>query len=688
VRPALALRDAPNVHSAVRQANLKGEDRFLFCPLMLAKVATIEEGRAALNRAAEGKGKAANGSGGTGGTSGKGSANSDPDVSVHMRREMLMRSGSISAGFAAASSPYATGDYQTAVHLTAAGSWEVLPEVAELAEAGDEEADDLAQRLFHLYAILDGHNGWQCAEFLRRNLLRTLSTYCKGAPPMDRSAVRKAIVYLHRKFCSLGWGSGSTLTLVVVQGWRVLCVNVGDSRGVLDTEVFALPSPRGLKQHHSTSPDNSNGSSTSSAPMLTKAMPDQHNRTLGVGRASGAMPAGDGSAHSSVHTPPHAMIRTDTVESSSTVENISVDLHQSCHSSPPLSPVKEGVVSNFCGKFCDDGEVPSESSIEEQIMRDKSMRGSTPALAVAENVGHYSDLMLRSITATRDADKTVRFMHVSLEGVVQVTEEHRFQSPDDAEAKRVKRAGGVRVSQMQMGATPMGPFRVWPGGMCCSRSIGDWDVWGHVEDPEYVPCEPNVFETELSPALGGRLVIASDGLWDTMGGGDVARLGRKMRADRCAKHVLQKSIKVSNGPRDDTTLCVIDLRPPQLDKDIGLFSRSGRSRSRAGSECGESGDSSGSQRGSVLSSFMERLNEMAAAEQTPSEAVMSQLRSYVHMPGALLPPSEPAGQDVEGRVHGGVASGMVPNDTRSRIWRFFTSCLSVEVMQHPLNPKP
>lgn len=27
VRPALALRDAPNVHSAVRQANLKGEDR-------------------------------------------------------------------------------------------------------------------------------------------------------------------------------------------------------------------------------------------------------------------------------------------------------------------------------------------------------------------------------------------------------------------------------------------------------------------------------------------------------------------------------------------------------------------------------------------------------------------------------------------------------------------------------------
>ncbi|EEC84527.1 hypothetical protein OsI_31247 [Oryza sativa Indica Group] len=55
----------------------------------------------------------------------------------------------------------------------------------------------------------------------------------------------------------------------------------------------------------------------------------------------------------------------------------------------------------------------------------------------------------------------------------------------------------------------VGPLRCWTGGMCLSRSIGDIDVG------EFIVPIPHVKQVKLSN-IGGRLIIASDGIWDAL----------------------------------------------------------------------------------------------------------------------------------------------------------------------------
>ena len=294
-----------------------------------------------------------------------------------------------------------------------------------------------------------------------------------------------------------------------------------------------------------------------------------------------------------------------------------------------------------------------------------------PNTAVTDTLasGHFSTLMLRSIAATKDKSNDARFLHCPAVGVVQVTEEHNFTVPEDAESTRVKAAGGLRVAQMQVGPSggPKGPLRVWPGGMCCSRSIGDWDVWGHAEDKSFMPCEPNFFATALSPCTGGRLVVASDGLWDTMGGDDVVKLGRHLSADRCAKGLLRKSVKSTNGLRDDTTLVVIDLKPPGLPhgrRPARLEPRHfcGGQMSKVLLSLTDDSSTSGSMRGgrSANATLMEALDEVLAAEEdTPDRARRSSTRSLrtctcrqsFSPPGGVeIRAHQPSAED---RVHGG-----------------------------------
>ena len=50
-------------------------------------------------------------------------------------------------------------------------------------------------------------------------------------------------------------------------------------------------------------------------------------------------------------------------------------------------------------------------------------------------------------------------------------------------------------------------MRLWPGGLCLSRAIGDFDVG------DSVLCLPYISQV-LVPMEGARLLIASDGVWD------------------------------------------------------------------------------------------------------------------------------------------------------------------------------
>ena len=81
----------------------------------------------------------------------------------------------------------------------------------------------------------------------------------------------------------------------------------------------------------------------------------------------------------------------------------------------------------------------------------------------------------------------------------------REHNPDDPlEAKRMQDAG-ARLGRMRERGKEVGPMRSYPGGLTVSRAIGD------LGSPA-VTCEPECSRVSL-PKGGGRLIIASDGLW-------------------------------------------------------------------------------------------------------------------------------------------------------------------------------
>ena len=87
------------------------------------------------------------------------------------------------------------------------------------------------------------------------------------------------------------------------------------------------------------------------------------------------------------------------------------------------------------------------------------------------------------------------------------------QKPDTpAEMARIKKAGGfVSPPEEEWG----GPARVWIDaemtlpGLAMARSIGD-----HLVKAVGVSAEPEVIKYDLSPHMGGFIVLASDGVWE------------------------------------------------------------------------------------------------------------------------------------------------------------------------------
>ncbi|XBI71141.1 hypothetical protein VPH35_065436 [Triticum aestivum] len=121
------------------------------------------------------------------------------------------------------------------------------------------------------------------------------------------------------------------------------------------------------------------------------------------------------------------------------------------------------------------------------------------------------------------------------------------------ERERVTASGG-EVSRLNLcGGQQVGPLRCWPGGLCLSRSIGDTDVG------EFIVPIPHVKQVKLSSA-GGRLIIASDGIWDAVSSEIAAQACRGLPAELAAKLVVKQALKTT-GLKDDTTCVVVDIIP-------------------------------------------------------------------------------------------------------------------------------
>lgn len=138
-------------------------------------------------------------------------------------------------------------------------------------------------------------------------------------------------------------------------------------------------------------------------------------------------------------------------------------------------------------------------------------------------------------------------------GVVSLlTVDHRLEENVE-ERERVTASGG-EVGRLNLcGGSEVGPLRCWPGGLCLSRSIGDTDVG------EFIVPVPHVKQVKLSNA-GGRLIIASDGIWDALSSDMAAQSCRGLPADLAAKLVVKEALR-SRGLKDDTTCLVVDIIP-------------------------------------------------------------------------------------------------------------------------------
>nr|CAB3496173.1 unnamed protein product [Digitaria exilis] len=133
-----------------------------------------------------------------------------------------------------------------------------------------------------------------------------------------------------------------------------------------------------------------------------------------------------------------------------------------------------------------------------------------------------------------------------------LTVDHRLE--ENAEERERVTASGGEVSRLNLcGGQEVGPLRCWPGGLCLSRSIGDTDVG------EFIVPIPHVKQVKLLNT-GGRLIIASDGIWDALSSETAAQACRGLPAELAAKLVVKQALKTT-GLKDDTTCVVVDIIP-------------------------------------------------------------------------------------------------------------------------------
>lgn len=135
-----------------------------------------------------------------------------------------------------------------------------------------------------------------------------------------------------------------------------------------------------------------------------------------------------------------------------------------------------------------------------------------------------------------------------------LTADHRLEANLE-ERERIMASGGEIGRLNTVGGAEIGPLRCWPGGLCLSRSIGDMDVG------EFIVPIPHVKQVKLSNA-GGRLIIATDGVWDALSSEKAANCCRGLPAELAAKQIVKEALRI-RGLRDDTTCIVVDLIPPE-----------------------------------------------------------------------------------------------------------------------------
>ena len=145
--------------------------------------------------------------------------------------------------------------------------------------------------------------------------------------------------------------------------------------------------------------------------------------------------------------------------------------------------------------------------------------------------------------------------------LIQLTSDHRVAS-NKLDRRRVELTGAIVAPVSMTGSGPadayspgLGPLRVWPGGLCISRAIGDFDV-----GPSIVPFG-HITQT-LIPSKGGRILIGSDGVWDAFHKKKkVGAMTRTWPLDSVPSKIISTIVRTHGAVKDDTSLVVVDVLP-------------------------------------------------------------------------------------------------------------------------------
>jgi serine/threonine protein phosphatase PrpC len=104
---------------------------------------------------------------------------------------------------------------------------------------------------------------------------------------------------------------------------------------------------------------------------------------------------------------------------------------------------------------------------------------------------------------------------------------------------------------------PVGPPRLFPGGLTCSRAIGDADC-------KHVSCEPSVCSDIIKE--GDALVLCTDGVWDTA---PVKKITQVTRDTMNPDFLCRLATKF--GVNDDATAVIVTREKRKTSLHVGLF---------------------------------------------------------------------------------------------------------------------
>ena len=98
------------------------------------------------------------------------------------------------------------------------------------------------------------------------------------------------------------------------------------------------------------------------------------------------------------------------------------------------------------------------------------------------------------------------------------------------------------------------PFRVYPGKLSVTRTIGDIHL--KKDNDKVIIAEPDMYEVRRERELG-HLVLMSDGVYETMGNGDIGGCFEGCNLHKGVQRVFRKAEKL--GSQDNRSLIVVKL---------------------------------------------------------------------------------------------------------------------------------